>query len=78
MKMTSDDFERLHHVITAHDTFECRLGFSTSAVSASDINKRYRWDLYWLVWDEGFRFIGNYSDAHIDTALRKIVRPLGA
>lgn len=44
-----------------------------------DIDKRFRWDLYW----GASRLTGGlpdstsgYNDAHIDTALRAVVRPL--
>jgi hypothetical protein len=44
-----------------------------------DIDRRYRWDLYWAA----ARLTGGmpgseegYDDAHVDTALRSIVAPL--
>lgn len=48
--------------------------------AVQDIDKRFRWDLYWAA----ARRTGGlpdstdgYNDAHIDTALRAIVPPLG-
>jgi hypothetical protein len=47
--------------------------------AVQDIDKRFRWDLYW----GAARLAGGlpdstngYNDAHIDTALRSIVSPL--
>jgi hypothetical protein len=49
------------------------------AEGIKDIDRRFRWDLYW----GAARLAGGlpdstdgYSDAHIDTALRSIVAPL--
>jgi len=51
------------------------------ANAVKDLELRFRWDLFWMahrthrdsmapIFDAG------YTDAHIDTALRSIVRPL--
>jgi hypothetical protein len=46
-----------------------------------DIDKRFRWDLYWAAArhsEHGMPDSTNgYNDAHIDTALRSIVAELG-
>ena len=56
-----------------------RGGHFPRSEKVQDINKRYRWDLLWAsgarevvyaIYDRGGH------DAHIDTALRKIVNPL--
>ena len=44
-----------------------------------DLDTRYRWDLYWMA--GGLHGVlpdvtHDYKDAHIDTALRRIVAPL--
>jgi hypothetical protein len=39
-----------------------------------DIDKRFRWDLYWAA--KVGRLDESYTDAHLDTALRSIVKPL--
>jgi hypothetical protein len=47
-----------------------------------DIDKRFRWDLYWAAARHAPDNAGmpdsrfGYNDAHIDTALRSIVSPL--
>jgi len=45
-----------------------------------DIDKRFRWDLYWAAARQHGSMpdsTNGYSDAHIDTALRAVVKPLG-
>lgn len=52
------------------------------ADSVQDIDKRFRWDLYWAAARHAPDGRGmpdstnGYNDAHIDTALRSIVAPL--
>jgi hypothetical protein len=44
-----------------------------------DIDKRFRWDLYWAAARKNGGLpdsTNGYNDAHIDTALRAIVKPL--
>ena len=44
-----------------------------------DIDKRFRWDLYWAAARQSGGLPDStegYNDAHIDTALRSIVAPL--
>jgi len=44
-----------------------------------DIDKRFRWDLYWAAARQSNGLPDStygYNDAHIDTALRSIVKPL--
>ena len=44
-----------------------------------DIDKRFRWDLYWAAARQNGGLpdsTNGYNDAHIDTALRAIVKPL--
>lgn len=43
----------------------------------TDLNLRYRWDLFWGVRGSTFlEGIEGLNDSHIDTALRSIVAPL--
>jgi hypothetical protein len=45
-----------------------------------DIDKRFRWDLYWAAARQNGGLpdsTNGYNDAHIDTALRAVVAPLG-
>jgi len=67
------------------DTFptvrdDYRAGNYPRADRTKDLNKRYRWDLWWYLtghnpwlWGE----VQGFDDAHIDTMLRRAVRPLG-
>lgn len=42
-----------------------------------DVNKRYRWDLYWHAYGTtGPFYTVGLDDAHIDTVLRSIIPPL--
>lgn len=48
------------------------------AEDCKDVNKRYRWDLFWAAntsYPEALAPIldANYKDTHIDTALRSII-----
>lgn len=53
------------------------------AESVKDVNKRYRWDLFWFAvtgelktqFFDGVKRLGG-KDAHIDSLLRAIVSPL--
>lgn len=83
MKVTDKDFETLKAAIEPVDLEEYRVKYRARdiprAESVKDINKRYRWDLYYYA----ARITGGLPDStsgynmeHIDTALRKIVKPL--
>jgi len=43
-----------------------------------DLNKRFRWDLFWASTSVSFRdALSDYlNNDHIDTALRRIVKPI--
>ena len=76
--ISGDEIEHARSVIAPHDTEERRAAYRAGnyprAEHTQDVNRRYRWDLYW---HGEHRFEGNdVMDAHIDTALRKIVPPL--
>ena len=81
MRVTPEHFDALKAAISERDTPAMRQryidGTFPRADLVHDLDKRYRWDLLWLVCPrlpDGI--IGNYNDDHIDTALRKIVAPL--
>ena len=85
MKVTSTDLENLRATIAEINTPERRLfyvlhekGGSREVVTAKNINKRFRWDMYWIAVMNGFTFsnINELNDAHIDTALRNVVDDL--
>lgn len=82
MKVSPTDFARLRDAIAEFDTPEVRAQYARGdfprADKCKDLYKRFRWDLYWAAWYRGFQFTDSDAlhDAHIDTALRKIVAPL--
>lgn len=55
-----------------------RTGNFPNAHRVTDLDKRYRWDLFWAVhgttWIAGLTY--DVNDAHIDTALARIVPSL--
>jgi len=83
VKVSAHDRDRLLFAIAPLDTEErrdrYRGGDYTRVNEFVDLDKRYRWDLFWEVatefeWrDDGTE---GYRDSHIDTALRSIVPPL--
>ena len=81
MKVSPKDLDNLIFALAPIDTVESRDRFRAAVASGqikiiSDMDKRYRWNLFHFVCDAGFRFAGDYMDAHIDTALRRAVPPL--
>lgn len=80
MKMAQPDFQKLQAAIAPLDTLARREAYRNGefprAEMVNDLNVRYRWDLFWAV--GGMRGVipdvmHDYKDAHIDTALRRIV-----
>lgn len=75
---------QLAAAIAPHDTPERRAQYLAGdfprAALVKDLNKRYRWDLYWLVRPSLptalTDVLGWSNDACLDTALRRCVRPL--
>ncbi|HSW91502.1 MAG TPA: hypothetical protein VLG09_02560 [Candidatus Saccharimonadales bacterium] len=87
MKLSKEHYELLEQAISKLDTPELRDKYIASDFAHServkDLDKRYRWDLYWEARrnNPGHRGFGDidcglYNDSHIDTALRKIVPTL--
>lgn len=83
MRVTADHLHDMARLIEPLDTPSVRQAYREGrfprADKVKDLDTRYRWDLFAAakVWQIGLYDHG-YTDAHIDTALRRIVRPLGA
>ena len=84
MKVTAEHLANLAQAIEPLDTPERRTAYRNGdfprAEHVKDLDKRYRWDLFWAAWDAAGQspdFLAQYSDSHIDTALRRIVPVLG-
>lgn len=80
MKVTDKDFAILKEAIEAVDLPEYRERYRNREIaradSVQDINKRYRWDLYYFAArsTNGLPDSQNgYNMDHIDTALKRIV-----
>jgi hypothetical protein len=83
MKVTAEHLAVLRDTLTPLDTDERREAYRSGqfprASLVQDVDKRYRWDLYWAA-ARGGRSLPDstegYNDAHIDTALRAVVPAL--
>jgi hypothetical protein len=85
MKISAEALETLHGAIAPHDTAERRAAYLSGNFPRShtvkDLDKRYRHDLLravpspWIC-DVLYGELG-MNDSHIDTALRRIIPPLG-
>lgn len=77
MKITAEHVNELKAIITPWDTEEMREQYRKGdfhrAEEVKDVDKRYRWDLFWA--SKAWRDFDHpeYDNAHIDTALRSIV-----
>ena len=86
MKVTPDQLTAVRERIAPLDTAERRQAYREGrfprADKVRDLDMRYRWDLYYAarVSDVLDRWGGGdgegLTDAHIDTALRRIIPPL--
>jgi hypothetical protein len=83
MRVTAEHLEVIRAAIAPLDTEEARATYRSGdfprAEYVRDLDKRYRWDLFWLAVRLGHSLPDStcgYNDAHIDTALRAIVSPL--
>lgn len=83
--MKPAELSRLGMALAPLDTAERRAKYRAGdfphADRVDDLNKRYRWDLWWStpwdVRDEIIASFGDYpKDDYIDTALRHLVAPL--
>lgn len=80
MRVTPEHLARIAAAVEPLDTAEIRSvyrkGQFPRADLVQDLDKRYRWDLLYASRALTGDICGAYNDAHIDTALRAIVRPL--
>lgn len=84
MKFSPDLVEALAARVRVHDTAERRefylSGRFPRAGVVRDLDRRYRWDLFYLAapWDVIDAVADDVADAHIDTVLRRVVPSLTA
>lgn len=80
MKVKPEHLAAIREAITPLDTDERRARYIAGdffrAEEVKDLDKRYRWDLLWESRTNKAFPIYDYNTAHIDTALRSIVKPL--
>ena len=85
MKVTAAHLEIMRTAIAPLDTEAKRERYRRREIPrghlVQDIDKRYRWDLFWeaAVWlhdEDDPNSPTEYTMNHLDTALRRIVRPL--
>lgn len=81
MKVSTQELARLRVVVSTIDTPAMRGTYQEAHASgklkATNLWTSYRWYLYHVAYDDGFRFDADiYRDAHIDTALRATVPEL--
>lgn len=79
MKVTPKEVAALAAAIKPLNTLDRRVRYKMGdfprSAAVKDLDKRYRWDLFWEV--RGMDIITSTDmDSHIDTALRKVVPPL--
>lgn len=80
MKVTPNHVEIIKNAIEPLDTPERRAQYRAGdfprAERVTNLDVRYRWDLFWDAWAAAGRpaaWTLDYADAHLDTALRSIV-----
>jgi hypothetical protein len=84
MKMTDEHCRRIASLVATLDTEDVRSDYRAGrfprAEAVKDPDKRYRWDLFRAamrghgdLMDALYAYL---TDVHIDTALRRMVRPL--
>lgn len=83
MRVTAEDRETMRAAIAPLDTEAVRDAYRAGrfprADRVKDLDKRYRWDLFYAadLWDLTSALYGDgVNDTHLDTALRSIVAPL--
>jgi hypothetical protein len=87
VKIKKEHYEILESSVSVLDTSDRRRRYRAGDFPRSefvqDVDKRYRWDLFTLASNTvspslvTTMYAEEYSDAHIDTALRRIVPALG-
>lgn len=84
MRMSETYYNLLSDRIGIYDTERTRdayiRGEIANAEKVQDLDKRYRWDLFWManriLSGEGVTLPADLNDSHIETALKKIVKVL--
>ena len=86
MKITATEVTTLREALAPLDTESRREAYRNGdfprSESVKDIDKRYRWDLFWAAFNvpnwnvRSILATGKYEDSHIYTALRSIIPPL--
>lgn len=84
MKMPIEEYDRLVEAVRPFDTPERRQQYLSgnfrNADSCRDLDKRYRWDLFYGYHPTNFAgrmYQRGMNDEHIETALRKFIPTLG-
>jgi hypothetical protein len=76
--MEQIDREALAARITPHDTEARRQAYREGkfprAAAVKDLNRRYRWDLFYVA--RPYDLTEGFPDARIETALRRIIPPI--
>lgn len=82
-RIKGEQFERLVDAVAPLDTPEHRerylAGDFPRADAVKDLDKRYRWDLFWAGGNNEWimqAYHDGLDDTHVDSALRSIVPPL--
>lgn len=77
MKMIDEHLRELKRLITPLDTEERRRDYRKGnyprAELTKDLNRRYRWDLFWSANAYDLIKDGGYEDSHIYTALKSFI-----
>lgn len=83
MKATQEQRQFVERAVAQVDNAERRnryiVGDYPRAGHTKDINKRYRWDTYYLAIDRGlitYDTLRDLQDSHIDTVLRQVIPTL--
>ena len=80
MRVSQRDYDLLAQRIAPIDTEEVRERYRNRDIPrgelVNDIDRRYRFDLLYASRTYGEFADGPYTDAHLETALKKIVKPL--
>lgn len=80
MKMKPEHFQQMKEAFAVLDTEVLREAYRKGtfkrADAVKDLDKRYRWDLFYAAALPVQELYAYLNDDHIDTALRKLVKPL--
>ncbi len=80
LKASAETIEAVRAAIAPLDTAETRAAYLAGdfprADRVKDLDKRYRWDLYWAARAYDIGDVDDMNDTHRDSMLRAIVPPL--